>query len=68
MHRYAKQPMFWGWLFVGIWFGHVLFTLFAARWVGLTISLAGLVGVLLVMSALTSRRRKTMYPDKHISN
>jgi Flp pilus assembly protein TadB len=68
MREYIKQPMFWGWFFLVIWLAHVIFTLFAARWVGLTISLVGLVGMLLVMSAIMSRRRKNMYPDKPAHN
>ena len=67
MSDYHKHPLFWGWLFVAVWLAHVFFTLFSARWVGLTISLGGLVAALLVMSAIMSRRRKTMYPDKHRS-
>ena len=43
-----------------------MITLFLARWVGLTISLAGFLGAVLVMSAIVSRRRKNMYPDKSL--
>ena len=64
MEKYIKQPLFWGWIFLLIWLTHVVVTLFTASWEGLTISLTGLLAVLLVMSAILSRRYKNLHSDK----
>ena len=62
VQRLVKQPLFWCWLFIIIWLGHVFATLAMQRWTGLTISLFGLLAALLVAGAIHSRRRKNLYP------
>jgi len=61
IEKYLKQPLFWGWIFGAIWLAHVLFTLFAQQWAGLTISLTGLLAVALVLGAIISRRHKNIH-------
>ena len=58
-----KMPMFWAWLFVALWGGHSLFTLFAGHWTSSVISLVGLLGALLIVSAFQTRRHKNFHPD-----
>jgi hypothetical protein len=60
--KLVKQPLFWCWLFVIIWLGHVLVTLVMQRWTGLTISLFGLLAALLVVGAIHSCRRRNLFP------
>jgi len=66
MSNLLKQPLFWAWSFVGLWGVHSIYTAFVGHWVGLVISLTGLVAALLVVSAMQSRRRKNMYPTRHL--
>jgi len=58
-----KQPMVWAWLFVALWGCHSLYTFFAGDWTGLVISLVGLLGALLIVSAFQTRRHKNFHPD-----
>lgn len=62
MRKLVYQPLFWCWLFVVIWLGHVVAALILERWTGMTISLFGLLAALLVASAIQSRRHKNLYP------
>ncbi len=62
VENYLKQPLFWCWFFLAVWLVHVGVTLMLERWDGLIISLAGLLAVLLVVSAILSRRHKNLYP------
>ena len=64
MSKLVKQPLFWAWFFVGLWAIHSVYTAIMGRWVGLVISLTGLVAALLVVSAFQSRRRKNFYPSQ----
>ena len=57
------QPLFWCWAFVAMWAIYVLVTLVTQRWDGMTISLFGLLGAVLCVAAIESRRRKARYPD-----
>lgn len=63
LQRIVGQPLYWCWLFVAIWLAHVLVAIMLQRWTGLAISLFGLLGALMVVSAIQSRRRKNLYPD-----
>lgn len=63
IQKIVGQPLYWCWLFVAIWVVHVLVAMLAERWTGVAISLFGLLGALLVVSAIQSRRRKNLYPD-----
>jgi len=65
MSKLVKQPLFWGWFFVTLWAAHSIYTAAMGHWVGLVISLTGLVAALLVVSAIQSRRRKNLYPMRH---
>lgn len=65
MSKLLKQPLFWAWSFVVLWALHAIYTAVVGHWVGLVISLTGLVSALLVVSAMQSRRRKNMYPTRH---
>jgi hypothetical protein len=67
MSQLLKQPLFWAWSFVLLWGSHVGYTAFVGHWIGLVISLTGLVAALLVVSAIQSRRRKNLYPS-HIAD
>ena len=58
-----KQPLFWAWCFVALWGTHAGYTAAVGHWIGLVISLTGLVAALLVVSAFQSRRRKNLYPN-----
>jgi hypothetical protein len=62
MRKLVNQPLFWCWIFVGIWFAHVAITLYMQRWAGLTISLLGTLAALLVATAIYRRRLKNLYP------
>jgi len=46
-----------------LWGTHVAYTAAVGHWIGLVISLTGLVAALLVVSAFQSRRRKNLYPN-----
>ena len=63
MSRLLKQPLFWAWGFVSLWGTHSAYTAFVGHWIGLVISLTGLVAALLVVSALQSRSRRNLYPS-----
>jgi hypothetical protein len=63
MTRLLKQPLFWTWGFVMLWGAHVVYTAFVGHWIGLVISLTGLVAALLVISAIQSGRRRNLYPS-----
>jgi len=63
MSQLLKQPLFWAWCFVVLWGTHVAYTAAVGHWIGLVISLTGLVAALLVVSAFQSRRRKNLYPN-----
>jgi hypothetical protein len=63
MSKLAKQPLFWAWAFVVLWATHSIYTAIVGHWIGLVISLTGLVAALLVVSAFQSRRRKNYYPS-----
>jgi hypothetical protein len=62
VQRFLGQPLSWCWLFVFIWMTHVFATIIMQRWQGLAISLFGLLGALMVVGAIMSRRRKNLYP------
>ena len=68
MSKLLKQPLFWAWFFVLLWAAHTLYTAIVGHWVGLVISLTGLVAALLVVSAIQSRRRKNFYPVRQFSD
>ncbi len=59
------KPLFWAWAFVAIWSAYIIGSIIQQRWEALTISLIGLIAALLVVSAILSRRRKTLYPNVH---
>jgi hypothetical protein len=63
MSQLLKQPLFWAWSFVVLWGTHVAYTAAVRHWIGLVISLIGLVAAVLVVSAFQSRRRKNLYPN-----
>ena len=67
MSQLLKQPLFWAWSFVLLWGTHTGYTAVVGHWIGLVISLTGLVAALLVVSAMHSRRRKNLYP-KHTAD
>ena len=67
MSQLLKRPMFWAWSFVLLWATHAVYTAAVGHWIGLVISLTGLVAALLVVSAFQSRRRKNLYP-KHTAD
>ena len=62
MNKWTR-PLLWCWAFVAIWAGHVVISLFLQRWDGMTISLFGLLGAVMVVAAIESRRRKGRYPQ-----
>jgi hypothetical protein len=68
MSKLLKQPLFWGWFFVCLWALHSAHTAATGHWIGLVISLTGLVAALLVVSAIQSRRRKNLYPIRSFSD
>ena len=57
------QPLTWAWAFLAIWALQVVLTLFTQRWEAMTIALFGLLAAVLVVAAMTSRRRKNLYPS-----
>jgi hypothetical protein len=63
MTRLLKQPLFWAWGFVALWGTHAAYTAVVGHWIGLVISLTGLVAALLVISAIQSGRRRNLYPS-----
>ena len=66
--KLKNKPMCWAWFFVALWGAHSAYTLFAGRWTGLVISLIGLVGALLIVSAFQTRRHKNLHahPEPHL--
>jgi hypothetical protein len=65
MHKFIRQPFFWCWLFVVIWGVHVIATLLMQRWQGAAISLFALIGAMMVLGAIWSRRQKNLYPNSN---
>ena len=68
MSTLVKQPLFWAWFFVVLWAIHSIYTAIVGHWVGLVISLTGLVAALLVVGAFQSRRRKNFYPNHAVDD
>jgi hypothetical protein len=68
MSQLLKKPMFWAWGFVLLWGTHSAYTAAVGHWIGLVISLGGLVAALLVVSAIQSRRRKNLYPNHSVDD
>ncbi len=63
MSQLLKQPLFWAWCFVVLWGTHAGYTAAVGHWIGLVISLIGLVAALLVVSAFQIRRHKNRYSN-----
>jgi hypothetical protein len=61
MRRLVKQPVFWCWMLVGIWLGHVAVTFYLQRWDGMTISLLGALAALMIASSIQRRRLKNLH-------
>ena len=57
-----SQPLVWCWLFIAVWVLNALAAAYAQRWEGFVIAMFGLLGAILVTLAVTSRRRKNLYP------
>jgi hypothetical protein len=68
MSQMLKTPLFWAWVFVALWGTHSAYTAAMGHWIGLVISLSGLVAALLVVSAFQSRRRKNLYPNHSVDD
>jgi putative effector of murein hydrolase LrgA (UPF0299 family) len=56
-----NRPLFWCWLFVLIWAGHVVGALIARSWPGAIIAFVALFGTMLVLFAVLSRRRRQRF-------
>ena len=68
MSQLLRKPMIWAWGFVLLWGTHSAYTAAVGHWIGLVISLSGLVAALLVVSAIQSRRRKYLYPNHSVDD